>query len=170
MSLRRLALTSAFVSLVAVGLSALTPAAADIARALGSPQRTADITGADSLVIAASGLLAWAVWAWGVLGLALTAASALPGIAGSTARLATHVLLPAGTRRSAAVLLGIGLGVAAPPARGAPTPPAPPAPPPRPPAPPPGRPGPPPPHPPPPAPARPPPPPTHPPRHRQAHR
>src|SRR4051812_457733 len=98
MSLRRLALTSAFMSLVAVGLTALTPAAADMTRALGSPQHTADITGADSLVIAASGLLAWAVWAWGVLGLALTAASALPGIAGSAARLATHVLLPAGAR------------------------------------------------------------------------
>jgi nucleoid-associated protein YgaU len=114
MSLRRLALTSAFMSLVAVGLAALTPAAADMTRALGSPQHTADITGADSLVIAASGLLAWAVWAWGVLGLALTAASALPGIAGSAARLATHVLLPAGARRSAGVLLGLGLGVVAP--------------------------------------------------------
>jgi nucleoid-associated protein YgaU len=68
MSLRRLALTSACMGLVAVGLTALTP----------------------------------------------TAASALPGIAGSAARLATHVLLPAGARRSAAVLLGLGIGVAAP--------------------------------------------------------
>src|SRR4051795_13565414 len=46
-----------------------------------------------------AGLLAWVVWAWGVLGLALTAASALPGMVGGAARLATHVVLPAGAPR-----------------------------------------------------------------------
>src|SRR3954454_12042575 len=62
------------------------------------PQGTADTAGADSLVIAAAGLLAWVVWAWGVLGLALTAVSDLPGMVGGAARLATHVVLPAGAR------------------------------------------------------------------------
>jgi nucleoid-associated protein YgaU len=114
MSLRRLALTAACMGLVAAALAALTPGVADTAGALVSPQRTADTAGPDSLVIAAAGLLAWAVWAWGVLGLALTAASAVPGMVGSAARLATHVVLPAGARRSAALLLGLGLGVAAP--------------------------------------------------------
>jgi hypothetical protein len=97
-----------------LALAALTPAVADMTGALSTPQRTADTLGPDSLVIAAAGLLAWAVWAWGVLGLTLTAVSAVPGMVGSAARLATHVVLPAGARRSAALLLGLGLGVGAP--------------------------------------------------------
>jgi nucleoid-associated protein YgaU len=114
MSLRRLALTAVCMGLVAVALAGLAPTATDMAGALASPQRTADTAGADSLVIAAAGLLAWVVWAWGVLGLALTAASALPGMVGGAARLATHVVLPAGARRTAALVLGLGLGVAPP--------------------------------------------------------
>ena len=51
---------------------------------------------------------------WGALGLALTAAAALPGVVGGAARLVLHVALPAGARRSAALLLGVGLGVTAP--------------------------------------------------------
>jgi nucleoid-associated protein YgaU len=114
MSLRRLVLTAASMALVAVALSALAPAVPDMAGALASAQRTADTMGPDALVVAAAGLLAWVVWGWGVLGLALTAASALPGMLGSAARLATHVVFPAGARRSAALLLGLGLGVAGP--------------------------------------------------------
>lgn len=114
MSIRRLVLTAAGMALLAVLLAALTPPLAALATTLAAPQRTADTAGADALVLAVAGVLAWVVWAWGCLGLALTAASALPGLLGSGARLATHVLLPAGARRSAAVLLGIGLGVAAP--------------------------------------------------------
>jgi nucleoid-associated protein YgaU len=114
MSLRRLVLTATAMGLVAVALTALTPRVGDMTEALTAAQRTADTAGADALVIAAAGLLAWAVWAWGALGLVLTAASALPGLVGSAARLATQVVLPAGARRSAALLLGVGLGVAAP--------------------------------------------------------
>jgi nucleoid-associated protein YgaU len=114
MSLRRLALTVAFMGVAGLVLAALTPAVEEMTAALAAPQRTADTLGPDSLVIAAAGLLAWSVWAWGVLGLVLTAASAVPGMVGSAARLATHVVLPAGARRSAALLLGLGLGVTAP--------------------------------------------------------
>jgi nucleoid-associated protein YgaU len=114
MSIRRLALTAAAMGFVAAALAALTPALPEMASVLAAPQRAADTTGADALVLAVAGLLAWGVWAWGCLGLALTAASALPGLLGGTARLATHVVLPAGARRGAAVLLGLGLGVAAP--------------------------------------------------------
>jgi len=114
MSIRRLVFTAAGMGLLGALLTALTPPLADLATTLAAPQRTADTAGPDALVLAVTGVLAWAVWAWGCLGLALTAASALPGVLGSGARLATHVLLPAGARRSAAVLLGIGLGVAAP--------------------------------------------------------
>ncbi|SNR74280.1 LysM peptidoglycan-binding domain-containing protein [Blastococcus mobilis] len=114
MSVRRLLLTAASMGVIGVLLAALTPPAAAMTGALTSPQRTVDTVGADALVLAAAGLLAWAVWAWGALGLALTAASALPGALGSTARWATRVVLPAGARRSAALVLGLGLGVAAP--------------------------------------------------------
>ena len=114
MTVRRLVLTGAAMGLVALALAALTPGATVMAGALAAPQRTADTVGADALVVAAAGLLAWAVWAWGALGLVLTAASALPGALGGAARLATHVLLPAGARRGAALVLGLALGVAAP--------------------------------------------------------
>lgn len=114
MSLRRLALTTAAMTASAVGLDQLTPAFPVLTDALAHPQATVDRAGPDALVVAAAGLLAWLVWAWGALGLALTAASALPGLLGGVARLALGVVLPAGARRSAAVLLGIGLGVAGP--------------------------------------------------------
>jgi nucleoid-associated protein YgaU len=114
MSLRRLMLTAVGMGIVALTLAALTPAVADMTGALSSPQRTADTVGPDVLVTAGAGLLAWGVWAWGAVGLALTAASAIPGVVGGAARLATHAVLPAGARRTAALLLGLGLGVAAP--------------------------------------------------------
>ena len=114
MSLRRLVLTVASMGLIAVALAALTPGAPEMAGTVLAAQRTVDTAGADSLVTAFAGLLAWAVWGWGAVGLALAAASALPGVLGSTARLATRVVLPAGARRSAALALGLGLGVAAP--------------------------------------------------------
>jgi hypothetical protein len=114
MSVRRLVLTGAAMGLVAVLLAAVTPPLREMADALAAAQRTADIAGPDALVVAAAGLLAWLVWAWGCLGLVLTAASTVPGLLGGIARLASQVLLPAGARRGAAVLLGLGLGVAAP--------------------------------------------------------
>ncbi|TQN41556.1 hypothetical protein FHU33_0925 [Blastococcus colisei] len=114
MSVRRLALTAAAMALIATALAGLTPGVDEMTGTLAAPQRTVDTAGPDALVIAAAGLLAWAVWAWGVLGLGLTAASVLPGLLGTAARLATQVLLPAGARRSAGLLLGLGLGVAAP--------------------------------------------------------
>ena len=114
MSIRRLVATAVAMALIAGALSALTPDLSSMAGTLASAQRTADTAGPDVLVMSAAGLLAWAVWGWGALGLALTAASALPGMLGGTARLALHVVLPAGARRGAALALGLGLGVAGP--------------------------------------------------------
>jgi hypothetical protein len=114
MSVRRLALTAAAMVLIGVALRALAPDVPAMVDALAHAQRTSDTAGPDTLVIAASGLLAWAVWAWGALGLALTALTALPGGAGTAAALLVRRVLPAGARRSAAVALGLGLGVAAP--------------------------------------------------------
>jgi hypothetical protein len=114
MSIRRLLVTAAAMAALAVVLAALTPSLPAMTKTVSTAQRTVDALGPDVLITSAAGLLAWAVWAWGALGLALTVASALPGIAGGAARLALQVTLPAGARRTAAVLLGLGLGVAAP--------------------------------------------------------
>ena len=55
------------------GPAALTPELSVMTGALADAQRTADTAGPDALVLAAAGLLAWAVWTWGAVGLALTA-------------------------------------------------------------------------------------------------
>jgi hypothetical protein len=114
MSVPRLGLTTAVTALVGVLLSALTPPLAQMAASLASAQRTADTAGPDTLVLCAVGLLAWAVWAWGAVGLVLTVATALPGMLGSGADLAVRIVLPAGARRAATLILGLGLGVAGP--------------------------------------------------------
>ena len=114
MSLRRLGATAIVTALIAAALTALTPSFPVMAGALAGAQHTVDTQGPDVVITSAAGLLAWAVWAWGAFGLVLTAASALPGVVGGVARLVLRAALPAGARRSAAVLLGLGLGVAAP--------------------------------------------------------
>jgi hypothetical protein len=114
MSTRRLIGTSAAMTLLGVVLDALTPGIPELAAALGSAQHTADTLGPDAVVVALAGLLAWTVWAWGAVGLLLTAGSALPGLLGAVSHGVLQVVVPAGARRSAAVLLGIGVGVAAP--------------------------------------------------------
>jgi nucleoid-associated protein YgaU len=114
MSIRRLVATAAVMAAVAVLLGTLTPGMPAMAHAFAGGQRTVDTQGPDALIASAAGLLAWAVWGWGALGLVLTAGSAVPGAVGATARAVLHVALPAGARRSAALLLGIGLGISAP--------------------------------------------------------
>src|SRR4051794_30184211 len=114
MSIRRLIATAATLAAIAVALAALTPHLAVMAEALSAPQHTVDSQGPDALISAAVALLAWLAWGWGALGVALTAASTLPGLMGGAARMAVTVVLPAGARRSAALLLGLGLGVATP--------------------------------------------------------
>src|SRR4051812_33354322 len=116
MSGRRLAATTLVMSLIAVALGALSPDGADLQTAISHPQRVSDGAGPDTVVLAWATVLAWTVWAWGVLGLALTAASALPGLLGSAARLLLRAVLPRAARRAAALALGggLGLGVGAP--------------------------------------------------------
>src|SRR3954452_1251849 len=111
MSGRRLAATTLVMSLIAVALGALSPDGADLQTAISHPQRVSDGAGPDAVVLAWATLLAWTVWAWGVLGLALTAASALPGLLGSAARLLLRAVLPRAARPAAALALGVGLGL-----------------------------------------------------------
>ena len=114
MSVRRLLSTTAAMAAVAWALTLLTPSFADMTGDVLGAQRTADSAGAEALVLAGAGLASWGVWAWGALGLLLTAASALPGVLGQAADTLTRVVLPRGARRGAALALGIGLTVAGP--------------------------------------------------------
>lgn len=114
MSVRRLLNTAAAMAALAWALALLTPSFPAMTADLLGAQRTADSAGAEALVLAGAGLAAWGVWAWGALGLVLTAGSALPGMLGQAAGTLTGVVLPRGLRRGAALALGIGLGVAGP--------------------------------------------------------
>jgi len=114
MSIRRLVVTAAAMAGIANVLVALTPGLPAMTGAVTAAQRTVDTQGPDVLIASAAGLLAWAVWAWGAVGLGLTAAAAVPGAVGGAARVLLHVALPTGARRSAALLLGIELGITAP--------------------------------------------------------
>ncbi|MGY1592683.1 hypothetical protein ACI79D_11945 [Geodermatophilus sp. SYSU D00708] len=109
MSIRRLLATAAGMAAVATALRALTP---DLSRLFASGldlQRVVDAHGPEHVLLSGVAVLAWSIWAWGVLGLLLTALSGLPGLAGSVARALTRGLLPAGLRRAAALALGVGL-------------------------------------------------------------
>jgi hypothetical protein len=106
---------------VAVALRALTgPWGAGLAT-LADATSVSATSGPETVVVAAAGLLAWAVWAWGALGLLLTAVAATPGVCGALAQGLSRLLLPAGLRTAAGLALGVGLVVAAPAAVAAPT-------------------------------------------------
>lgn len=110
----RLAVTTAAMTAIAGVLAVLTPPLDQLTDAVLAAQETADTAGAEALLLAAAGLLAWGVWTWGAVGLLLTAASALPGALGRAADLLTRVVLPGAARRAAALALGLGLGLTAP--------------------------------------------------------
>jgi hypothetical protein len=109
MSIRRLLLTAAGMAATATALRALTP---DLSWLLGGDldlQRVVDARGPEFLLLCGVGALAWLIWAWGALGLVLTAFSGLPGVVGAASRVLAGGLLPAGARRAAALALGVGL-------------------------------------------------------------
>jgi nucleoid-associated protein YgaU len=112
MSVRRLVLSAAGMAAIATLLSVLTPALHVMTGAVAHAQRTVDTDGADVLVLAAAGLMAWAVWLWGAVGLGLTALAAAPGVLGAASSVLVRLVLPAAARRSVAGLLGLSLGVA----------------------------------------------------------
>jgi hypothetical protein len=109
MSIRRLALTVAAMTGAALGLLLLTPDVTAALRDVAGPQHTVDTRGAEALLVSATGLLAWGVWAWGALGLVLTAGTAVPGVLGASFRVLAGLLLPSTARQAAAVALGLGL-------------------------------------------------------------
>lgn len=110
----RWATTTAVMAGAAWGMRVLGAGAGELRAAVTDPQLLVDTTGPDALVLALVTALAWLCWAWGALGLLLTAASAAPGWAGALARLLLSGLVPAGARRAAALAIGLGLTAAAP--------------------------------------------------------
>jgi hypothetical protein len=113
-SLRRWAGTTAVMAAAAWALWSLGPELSDLQAALADPQDLVDRSGADALLLVVVPVLAWLCWAWGALGLLLTAASTAPGWAGRLAGLLLTGVLPGGARRAAALALGLSLSTAAP--------------------------------------------------------
>lgn len=114
MSGRRLAGTAMAMAAIAGILVVLAPPVGEMTATVLAAQDAVDTTGAETLLTAAAGLLAWVVWGWGALGLLLTAAAALPGAVGRVSHGLVGVVLPGAARRAAALALGLGLGLTGP--------------------------------------------------------
>jgi hypothetical protein len=119
-TVRRLLCTAGAMAATAVALRVLTGPWQSAVATLAHASTVSVTSGSEPVVLAAAGLLAWAVWAWGVLGILLTAASAAPGAAGALARALSRLVLPASLRTASGLALGVGLVVAAPAASAAP--------------------------------------------------
>ncbi|MQA35924.1 hypothetical protein [Modestobacter roseus] len=114
MSTRRWLTTTAVMAAVAWCLAALGADPAELRAALADPQRLVDGAGPDALVLVGVTAAAWLCWAWGAVGLLLTALSTAPGAAGRAAGRLLGLLLPAGARRAAALAVGLSLVTAGP--------------------------------------------------------
>ncbi|NEK57261.1 hypothetical protein GCU56_05150 [Geodermatophilus sabuli] len=109
MSTRRLLVTTAAMAGTAAALVAVTPDLSWSTDTGWDLQRAAETAGAETLLLSGVAVLAWLTWAWGAVGLLLTALAALPGSTGALARTSARLVLPAGARRAAAIALGVGL-------------------------------------------------------------
>jgi len=114
MSAARWAGTTAVMCGFAWALRLLGPGLREISAGLTDAQGLVDRAGADALVLAVGTALGWLVWAWGALGLLLTALSTVPGACGRLAGLLVAGLLPRAARQVAALALGVGLSTVAP--------------------------------------------------------
>ncbi|HVX42712.1 MAG TPA: LysM domain-containing protein [Mycobacteriales bacterium] len=101
--------TGALLALLTAVVWWVSPNPQGLAPALRHPQAYVDRVGADQAAIAAVCLLCWVVLAWLAAGLALTAASALPGALGRSSGALAGWILPATFRRTAALALGLSL-------------------------------------------------------------
>ena len=114
MSAVRWAGTTVAMCAVAWGLRLLGPGLTEIRAGVTDAQALVDRAGADALVLVVVTASAWLVWAWGSLGLLLTALSVAPGAAGRLAALLLAGVLPRAARQAAALALGVGLSTVAP--------------------------------------------------------
>ena len=126
MTVLRLLVTGLAMSGVAAALLVLAGHPLTAAGTLRRAPEIASTGGSESVVLALTGLLAWTTWAWGAVGLLLTAAGCLPGLPGATARMVSRALVPERLRATAAVALGMGVVLTGPAAAATATPPDPP--------------------------------------------
>lgn len=87
----------------------VSPNPRTLAPALHDPQGFVDRVGADRAALALVGVLCWLVLAWLAVGLAFSAAAALPGAAGRFSELVADRVLPDALRQVAAVALGFSM-------------------------------------------------------------
>lgn len=85
------------------------PGPAELLAAVRSPQHWAGLHGADNAVLVVAAVVGWLVLAWLVAGVAIMAATELPGLAGRLADHVAIVVLPVAVRQGLALSLGIGL-------------------------------------------------------------
>lgn len=85
----------------------LAPNPRSVATAARHPQGYVDSVGPDEAALTGLAALAWCVLAWFALGLAFTAAAALPGAVGRWCDRAADRVLPTAFRRTAALVLGV---------------------------------------------------------------
>lgn len=104
-------LSSLAAALCLAVLLACAPRPAAAIRTLTSPG-TAPSADPTVPVVALAALLAWALAAWLLLTVLLTAGTRLPGLAGRTAGALLRRAAPAALRRAVAVALGVSVGVA----------------------------------------------------------
>lgn len=107
MSLTRWTATTAAMAAAAWALVVLGPDGGQAWRAVSAPQALVDVAGADALLVPVAAAAGWVCWAWGALGLVLTALCTVPGAVGRAADVLVVALLPAGARRLAAVAVGL---------------------------------------------------------------
>ena len=98
---------------IAAVLVAAVPDLPTLAAGLADPQRWVDHDGLDVVLAQLVGAAAWLTALWLAAGLVLVAGSRLPGAAGRTSAVLARGAMPAGLRRTAAVLLGAGLATSA---------------------------------------------------------
>lgn len=108
---RRLAGLVSLIGFLGIALTVGGPRPAVVAAAARDPAGWAEQVGTDTVAMTVAALACWLVWLCLTVGVLVTAATAVPGAAGSLARAVADRCVPASLRRLAALALGISLGV-----------------------------------------------------------
>jgi hypothetical protein len=103
---------SALLVVLATAVWWIGPDPTTVGPALRHPQSYVDRVGADEAALTGVCVLCWLVLAWLAVGLAFTAAGALPGVTGRVCDVVAGRLLPRTLRRGAAVALGLSVATA----------------------------------------------------------
>lgn len=109
--LRRVGALTGLLLVAAGTLSFLAPDPRRLADAVQNPQDWVGVHGADLAVLTVTAALGWMAVVWLALGLLLTMAGQLPGMAGQVGRALATAVLPRLIRQGLALSLGVGIAV-----------------------------------------------------------